>query len=447
MNTNIPNNLMDNVEKKLRKHIKAKRKRNYIYKAAVIASLVILPTSTFAYAKFNNSIPYAQEINLARENKNITEINKTFRCNKVELQIKELVADDTGIEVIYDVSDPKYSVSSLSFDEKDNKLFSSWGSFLPNSSLNSKEKAFYIIMDNNAANYMHNNPVTIKINKLKINEGEKSNNVFHKISSLFNKNNNLEVNWTLKMQLPMQQVKVIPVNKEYSLDIGVLKINSLKVGVLKSIFDYSFIPNDKKIKRIEPLFSIRLDNEYTLVNSGFSINTTLACGKQEFKSIYYNNVNDLGIKLIGVHSYYDISNSNVYKVDKNNLPMEFDYNGEKFKITSMKQKGETTEYTVDYDKTNRIYSDLYLTFIGATETGVSFNNGNIQYRDQATRDAIYSSLAKKIPNLKDIKSQIINWRKGSISEKITTKPGTTEFKIDTVVKDQLYDVDEIKIKY
>ena len=381
---NIPDNLMDNVELNLRTHIKNKKRKNHTHRAvaAAIALLIILPGSTFAFAQYNDSIPYKQEIDLARENKNITEINKTFKYKNVQFTIKEIVADDTGMEVIYNVSDPKYSISKINFGDKDNKPFNSWGYSLSDSFSNNKEKAFCISTDNTASNYMHNNPITIKINNLAFNDDKKSENIIDKVSALIHPDSSLNVDWTMKMQVPMQQVKIIPVNKEYALDIGVLKINSFKVGVLKSVLDYNFVPNDKTIVSIHPLFSLRLDKEYIMSNGGYdfgsnSVETNIGGtsfhgtdtesnkgigGTQEFSSIYYKKLDQIGIKLIGANVNYDFNNSNVYKIDKNKLPMEFDFNGEKFKITSMKQKGDSTQYTVAYGKTNRIYSELNLNF-------------------------------------------------------------------------------------
>jgi hypothetical protein len=469
----IPNNLMDNVENRLKQHIKDKRKKRYIHNAvAAIALLVILPTSTLVFAQYNDSIPYKQEIDLARENKNITEVNRTFNFKDVKVTIKEIVADDTGIEVIYDVSNPKYSIDKINFGDKDDKSFNSWGYSFPASYTTSdnKEKAFCIIMDNNAANYMHNNPVTIKIDSLTFNDDKTSDNIIDKVSSIFNNNNNLNVDWTLKMQIPMQQVKVIPVNKEYALDIGVLKINSLKIGVLKSILDYSFVPKDKTISNISPVFSVRLDNNYIISNSSFgccinnsgstpSNNTQFGVGQntgiygtQEFESIYYNKINEIGIKLIGVGATYHFSNVDIYKIDKidkNKLPMEFAYNGEKIKITSIAQKGNSTIYTFQYDKTNRIYSEFDFLFSGPTESylknyGEKNNSEKIQYSDQVSRNAIYSSLVKKVPNLKDIENQPGNLQDGVVTTTVTVA-NATQFQIDGANKNFIYDEDEVII--
>ncbi len=382
---NIPDSLMDNVELNLRTHIKNKRRKSHAHKAiaAVITLLIILPGSTFAFAEYNNSILYKQEIDLARENKNITEINKTFKYKNVQFTIKEIVADDTGIEVIYDVSDPKYSISKINFGDKDNKPFNSWGYSLSDSFSNNKEKSFYINTDNNAANYMHNNPITIKINNLAFNDDKKSENVIDKVSALIHADSSLNVDWTMKMQVPMQKVKIIPVNKEYVLDIGVLKVNSFKVGVLKSVLDYNFVPNDKTIVSIHPLFSLRLDKEYIMSNGGYdyssnSIETNITDaggnkgieGTQEFNSIYYKKLDQIGIKLIGA---------------------------------------------------------------------------NVKYSNQASRDVIYNSLIKNVPNLKDIEKQSGNFENGTITTDITTKNGLSEFTINNGVKNLLYNEDEVII--
>jgi hypothetical protein len=476
MNTNIPDTLMTNVETKLRKHVKDKRKKRYIHKAltAAILVFVLLPGSAFAFAQYNSSILYKQEIDLARKNNNITEVNQIFKYKDVEFTIKEIIADDTGMEVIYDVSDPRYSINKVTFCDKDNEEFTDWGYTLSDLYSTNNEKAFCINMDNNAANYMHNNPVTIQINNI-IYSDDKADTLIDKVSSLFNTNDKLNVDWTLKMQIPMQQIKVIPVNKEYSLDIGTLKINSFKVGVLKSVLDYSFVPNDKNISNISPLFSVRLDTEYIMANSSYctginearvsnsvgqptatSINYAAREGEnisiygtQEFNSIYYKNLDQIGIKLIAVETIYDFRNLNIYKVDKNNLPMEFDCNGEKFEIASIEEKGDSTEYTVEYGKTNRIYSGFGFEF--SQEGGMTSENNSetIQFKDQTLRDTIYSSLVKNVPNLTDI-DPYGDLQKGATSTKVTIKPGisdskTTEFTIFNAVKNLIYDEAEVII--
>jgi hypothetical protein len=448
MNNNIPHDLMNNVEKKLRTHIKDRRKKRHIRNvvAAGIALLIILPASTFAYAQYNDSIIFKQEIDLARENKNITEVNKTFKYKNVKFTIKEIVGDGTGFEVIYDVSDPKYSINEINFVDKDGKDFKGYAYTVPDLNSNKNEKAFYISIDgNNIANYMHNNPVTIKINSLVSSEDKKSYNIIDKMGSIIKNNNSLTVDWTLKMEVPMQQAKVIPVNKEYSLDIGTLKINSFKVGILKSTLDYSFKPKDNNnIKSIYPLFSVRADNEYMKDHGGFAYGGLDIYGTEEFDSIYYKKTDQIGIKLIGVRANYDFSYANVYEVDKNKLPMEFDCNGEKFKITSMEEKDDSTEYTVEYGKESRIYSEFEFTGSGVTERkNDNSNSENIQFKDQASRDVIYSSLIKKVPNLKDIEKKFGNLQKGAVSTNVTMKPGKAELRINNAVKNLIYDEDEV----
>ena len=76
------------------------------------------------------------------------------------------------------------------------------------------------------------------------------------------------------------------------------------------------------------------------------------------------------------------------------------------------------------------------------------NSEAIQYKDQASRDAIYNSLSTKIPNLKDIENKFCNLQDGAISTKITTKSkisesGIVEFKIYGATKNLIYDEDEV----
>jgi|GEM_PF-2924687 len=485
MNTNIPDDLMDNVERKLRKHVKNKRKNLHRAAAVLIGCAVILPTSAFAYAKYTDSIPYKQEVDLARQHNNITKINKVFKYKNVTFTIKEIVADDTGMEVIYDVSDPRYSINKLSFGDKDNKAFTNWGYTTPDEYLKDKEKAFYITMDKNAINYMHENPVTVKVDTVAFSDGKGSKNLLDDLNAfIYGKNSNLKVDWSLKMQVPMQKTKIININKEYALDVGTLKINSLKIGVLKSVFDYSFVPKDKNISMVHPMFSVRLGNEYLDGSMGddngpgggmanlnkpggnveYGVGENIQySGTREFKSIYYKNPSEIGIKLIGAQVMYEPNNSQAYKLDKNKLPMEINYNGEKIKITSIEEKKDSTDYNVEYDKNNRIYDSISFDFSthpldnsttgsGSTE---QFKRGKVQFADQASREKIYASLVKKVPNLKDIEKHISidgesnALQDASISSKITVAhKGTSspaELKISGASKNLIYDENEVII--
>lgn len=408
-----------------------------------------------------------------------------LKCINVTFTIKEIVADDTGMEVIYDVSDPRYSINKLSFGDKDNKPFTTWGYTTPNEYLKDNEKAFCITMDKEAINYMHDNPVTIKVDTVSFSDGKGSKNLLDDLNAfIYGKNSNLKVDWSLKMQVPMQKTKTININKEYTLDIGILKINSLKVGVLKSILDYSFVPKDKTIAMVHPMFSVKLGNEYVdgsmgddngpsegMVTSnrvgGFA-QTDIGknngyFGTREFESAYYKNLNQIGIKLIAMEVKYVSNNSQVYKIDKNKLPMEINYNGEKIKITSIEEKKNSTDYNVEYEKDNRIYNSIVFDFCQPPSADSSENNGmsqifkkgKVQFIDKSSRDKIYASLVKKVPNLRDIEKHISidgesnALKDANISAKLTVKhKGTsspTELKISGVSKYLIYDEDEVTI--
>lgn len=485
MNTNIPDNLMDNVERKLRKHVKNRRKNLHRAAAALIGCAVILPTSVFAYAQYTDSIPYKQEVDLARQHNNITKINKVFKYKNVTFTIKEIVADDTGMEVIYDVSDPRYSINKLSFGDKDNKPFTTWGYTTPDEYLKDNEKAFCITMDKDTVKYMHKNPVTIKIDTVSFSDGKGSKNLLDDLNAfIYGKNSNLKVDWSLKMQVPMQKTKIVNINKEYALDIGTLKINSLKIGVLKSIFDYSFVPKDKTISMVHPMFSVRLGNEYVdgcsgddrgtnggmvtsdkcggSVQNGSGENLDYS-GTREFKSIYYRNLSQIGIKLVGAQVMYEPNASQAYKIDKNKLPMEINYNGEKIKITSIEENKDSTDYNVEYEKSNRIYNSISLDFStqplkdNTTGDGVTenFKKGKVQFVDQTYRDKVYAALVKEVPNFKDIEKQVSidgesnALEDANISAKLTVKhKGTSspsEFKIAGADKQLIYDEYEVII--
>ncbi|EET85897.1 conserved hypothetical protein [Clostridium carboxidivorans P7] len=154
---NVPEKLMENVENKLRKHVENKKKKLHFYaSAAILIIAIMLPISVFAYSKYYNNIPFKQEIDLARQNNNVSKVNKSFKYKNIDFTIKDIAADETGIEVIYNVSNPKYYIDGLSFKDADNKNFHQWGYSLPDSSNNSdkKEKAFFISIGKEEAKYI-----------------------------------------------------------------------------------------------------------------------------------------------------------------------------------------------------------------------------------------------------------------------------------------------------
>jgi hypothetical protein len=461
-NSNIPEDLMKNVECKLRKYVKNKKKKLHLYASvAVLIIAVMLPVSVIAYSKYYDNIPFKQEIDLARQNNNVSKLNKSFKYKNIDFTIKEIVADETGIEVIYNVSNPKYYIDGLSFKDADNKSFHLWGYSLPDSggsNSDKKEKALFIFIGKDEAKYIQKNPITISIDKISYKNTEYNNKILSKISSFINpKNDSFKVNWNLKTQITMQNVKNISINKEYNLNIGTLKLKNLKKGILKTILEYDFTPSDRNIAEMRPLFSIRLDNNYT-DNINEEERPDYKSGYihgEEFKSIYYKNIKEIGIRLVGssVNYWYDKE----YEISKDKLPMQFDFNGEKFNIVSMSQKDGCTEYKVEYDKTNRIYERIGITGARFSDTdsyGFEFHykNAKVQFKDQSSRDTIYNTLIKKVPNLNSIYNNAgysgIGVGNAVVSENFIFKGRSinNKFKIESAARSFLYDTDEIVIK-
>ncbi|BDR75996.1 DUF4179 domain-containing protein [Clostridium tetani] len=452
-NIKIPENLMNNVEKKLRKHVKDKKKK--IYKriiAAVLSLAIILPASAYAYDKYYKDIIFEQEIDLARQNNNITKVNKVFKYKNVEFNFKEIIADETGIEIIYDVSDPRYSIATFSLSLRDaegNSKEREWkvGYTMPQSNPENNEKMVYINTNGDAINYMKNNPVTLNIHKISY---DNSND---KIK--LTKNNKYEVDWNLKMKVPIQRVETIPINKEYKTDVGTLKLKSLKKGALKSIilYDINLNPSVKDVMMIQPLFSIRLDKEYTsnldrAIERDFERSYCNFGNSEEFRSIYYENINEIGIRLVGLRVEYSFFEPKKYKVIEDKLPMEFDFNGENFKIISVEDKKDHKQYTVEYQKENRIYNKFEVSFGG----GGRFEYEKVTFKDQAHRDKIYNSLSQRVPNLDSIYNPSIpdvriGIDTGVVEQKANVQDkNRTEFEIEYATRTFLYDTDEVIIK-
>lgn len=452
----VPKDLMKNVENRLRKHVENKKKRLRIYAvAAAVSMALILPVSAYAYNKYYNEIPFKQEIDLARQNNNITKVDKTFKYKNVDFKIKEIVADETGMEIIYDVSNPRYAIDGVGFTDVNGNSFGSGGSSYPDVGSEKKERALYLYYGKNAAEYMYKNPIRINFNTIIYNSSKNDSKLVKKINSLMGiKEGAFKVDWNLKMKVPMQPMKTIAINKEYDLNIGKLKLKSIHEGVLKSILEYDFISSDKNISRIEPLFSIRMDKEYTsnacnMENGGQHIISSMGFGTEEFKSIYYKRINEIGIRLIGAAVDYSFQDTKEYEISKDKLPMDVEFNGEKFKVVSIEEKENSIDYNMEFSKNNRIYNNIHIMFGGGC--GSSWENEKVEFKDQAERDKIYNDLIKKVPDLKSIYSNAgylgSGMEKAIISTKINCKDKTEiKFRVDGATRSFLYDTDEVVIK-
>lgn len=443
MNTNIPDNLMDNVERNLRNHISKKRRRNYTYKAAAafIAVFIILPLSGFAYARYESSIPYKQEVDLAVKNNNISKINKTFKYKNVSFNIKEIIADETGIEVIYSSSNPKYSISNFGFSGANNKNIAD-GYSMPTPNPKENEKAFNIaLLDKDSVNYIMNNPVKLHIKGLHY---DSTGSIMDKINlALYGKS--VKVDWTLNTKIAVQKVKTIPINKDYKLDVGDLKLKSLKEGVLKSIIEYEFLPNNKSILRNAlPDFVIRINNSYVDGSASYKCEEGNEEENFEFKSVYYTKINKIGIRLIGLNVMYDFNDNHKEYILKNG---NYEFEGNKFSVNSIKRnKDRSMECNFKYNTNNRTYASFRLSFGNTSDCEVQGNGGmKLTYTDEKNRDNIYSKLDKEIPNMSKHKNF---YTYGSNAEKVTVKNtnNINKFWIVGAEKHNLYDEDEIIVK-
>lgn len=441
----LPENLMENVEKRLKSHIETKKKKRTIYAlAAAVMLTLIIPISVYAYNNFIVNVPYKQEVDLARANKDMTKLSSAFKYKDIEFKIKEAVADEFGIEVVYEVSNPAYSVNTLRLSDANNVQFPcNYGFSTPKGDNKHTEKAFYInISDKKALEYIKNNPITIEIREILYNDPN------DKITSQAYFEKNLKkVDWAFKMKVPVHEVKTVKIDKEQQLPFGTIKYNSLKVGVLKSVLDYEFIPKDSSINGFDPIFSIRLDNEY--IDTLHDYNSYQIDGKNmelEFKGMYYNIPKNIGIKLLGGGVSYS-EKDNEYKIDKNKLPMQYDYHGDKFNVSLLQEDDKTVTYEITTDNVNRNYR--YLSFLFKDPSMFELktaDTGLIKYMDQANIDNIYNSLVKKVPNFEAIfKDSEFNI--GATRKIITVqKYYSNSFKIVEGSKTYLLDLDEIIVK-
>lgn len=421
----LPENLMENVEKRLKSHIDTKKKKRTIYaSAAAVMLALIIPASIYAYNNFIVNVPYKQEVDLVRANKDMTKLNATFKYKDVTFKIKEAVADELGVEVVYEVSDPAYSIQIFRSNLQG-------GFYAPTGDKKSKEKAFYIYSpDKISMEYLRNNPLALQITELCY------DNQF---------NNPIKVDWSLKLNVPVHEIKTVKIDKEQQLPFGTIKYNSLKLGLLRSVLEYEFIPKYSVITSFNPIFSIRLDNEYIDTVHDYNLRTMDGKGI-EFKGMYYNIPKNIGIRLLGGGVSYS-EKDNEYKIDKNKLPMQYDYHGDKFNVSLLQEDDKTVTYEFRIDKSNRDYRYLSFFFRDPSMYEIkTADNGLINYTDQAYRDNVYNSLVKKVPTFEAIfKDSELNL--GETRQIITVqKYYSNSFKIVEGSKTYLLDLNEIIVK-
>lgn len=428
----VPENLMENVEKKLKNHLDDKKKKRKIYaSAALVVFALFIPISAFAYNNLVVNVPYKQEVEAVRGNDDMTKLNMLFKYKDVEFKIKEAVADELGIEVVYEVSNPAYSIGIFRFSNDDATKIGEWSGYTPRGDNKSTEKAFYISnLDKKALEHIKNNPITIEIRELSY------TNQF---------DNTIKVDWPLKMKVPVHEVKTIKVNKEQQLPFGIIKYKSLKLGLLKSVLEYEFIPKDNTITGFNPIFSIRLNSQY--IDTIHDYTQMTGDGKGiEFKSIYYNTPKNIGIRLLGGSVSYS-EKDNVYKIDKNKLPAQYDYHGDNFSVSLLSEDAQTVTYEITSDKFNRNYRYLSFLFTDISMFELkTADTGLIKYMDQANIDNIYNSLVKKVPNFEAIYKDS-EFNIGATRKIITVqKYYSNSFKIVEGTKNYLLDLDEIIVK-
>ncbi|MBC8061845.1 MAG: hypothetical protein H7Y18_14430 [Clostridiaceae bacterium] len=109
----------------------------------------------------------------------------------------------------------------------------------------------------------------------------------------------------------------------------------------------------------------------------------------------------------------------------------------------MKQKDDSTEYTVEYSKYNRIFSGFEFINSDISEIKNKGDSEKILFINQTLRDTIYNSLIKKIPGFEELDSKYMNLQKGVIRTDFSIKPASTELIIYSAIKNQIYDEDEI----
>lgn len=94
----IPDNLMENLEKRLRVHVQKKKKRRNMYVLMSIIAILIVPSAVFAYNSYFTTYkfrPWAP-----KDSTNYVQtINQNAKDNGIQVELNSILTDDVGLDI------------------------------------------------------------------------------------------------------------------------------------------------------------------------------------------------------------------------------------------------------------------------------------------------------------------------------------------------------------
>lgn len=347
-----PHHLMDHMEHKLRDHIKRKNRcRKTVITSTIIAVILIFSFNQQIKSYASNFLDgFINGIHTAIDHNQGTSINKTFSVNNVHFTFKNIVADETGIAICYEVDNDNYRLGSVEVLDENNNIVDDEIPYAPQ----------IYTLHNDKERILHLPPIEGKALTVKVG----------KIINFMNDNTektflDQQVNWEFSTPFTKRNAKIVELNEEIQLDRGKLVLQNLQLGVMTSNLHYQFIPNENEdIKAIHLGAYIQSGKTYYEIYKNDSCDDTNASEKMlewqsgpvwyenskpfesviEFAPLIYDKVKNL--EFILMHITYMTQIDEEFHFSSEELPKTFDLLGTDLKIISMKiEEEEEKRYT------------------------------------------------------------------------------------------------------
>jgi len=388
----LANELMKNVENRLKMHVKKRKNIKNIVLPIFVAFCIISVSFNHEIIGMAQRLFFGGSIengvSLAIQNYNSIKIDKEFNIEGVNIKFENLVADETGTAVTYVVGKEGYSLEDIQILDKDKNVIMSQGDNCKN--FNSNEGIYYIDSIKNINEGLNKNILLFP----KV----KQDSVIIKSAKLFN-TQNPELSKNIDIELPLtikrNNIKEIVINKQFKTSIGILKLEKLRCGLMLSELSYKFIPNNtKNIGAINLDLQIKSHDKTLDIYENYGCDNTDSNYKREaakkdavwfdnaekyagyvkFAPIIYSNGKNLEIDLVSIQYSQEVNKE--YKFNKNELPKKFDLLGNKFTVVSMDIKdnnnngwekspknireyfSKSTILTMDFEVNNRNFINL-----------------------------------------------------------------------------------------
>ncbi len=347
---NVPEDLMLNVENRLKKHVARKRTRIMAYKIipmVLIASLVVINFETvtgFASKLFRNNLN--DGVSLAIDNKKSDKLNKTISVDGITVTFKDVVADDTGIALSYEISNADYDLSGAEVLDKSGNII-----------LNQEDGSFHL--SEGGIYYIENlqsGPGNMG-EKVIVFPSTQENNITIRFTKLINVKDSgyiKDISIELPINISKHEVKNIEINKTITTEIGSVILKEVKCGAMFSELSYRFIPKEgidisfialdiqlksgtRELDIYENYGSDNRDAAQKIEDSKngpiWYDNAEKYTGYVKFTPVIYDGDKTLELNIISIK--YRIKVNKEYLLKKSNVHETYDFMGNKFTLKSM----------------------------------------------------------------------------------------------------------------